>query len=250
MRRSKAKKRNQKEKRLTLKRRFLFWILKFFIFLFLFSLSPVALYRYVDPPTSALMLIRWAEAEGFQPSPVVIGNWVPLKDISPNLIKAVISSEDSKFFNHAGFDWDAVGDAFWNNLSSTRKIGASTISMQTAKNAFLWQSRTWLRKILEAYYTVLIEAFWGKARILEVYLNIIEWGEGVFGCSQASQFYFSQSAKSLSVENSAWLASVLPNPRLWPKNPTSKRILKSKMRILKGMKVVRIPTLVLETAAK
>jgi monofunctional biosynthetic peptidoglycan transglycosylase len=250
MRRSKAKKRNQKEKRQTLKRRFLFWVLKFVIFLFLFSLSPVILYRYVDPPTTPLMWIRWAETEGFQPSPVVIENWVPIEDISDNLIKAVISAEDSKFFNHAGFDWDAVGDAFWHNLSSTRKIGASTISMQTARNTFLWQSRTWLRKILEAYYTVLIEAFWGKARILEVYLNIIEWGEGVFGCSQASQLYFSQSAKSLSAESSAWLASVLPNPRAWPKNPNSKRILKSKMRILKGMKVVRIPSSVLETVAK
>ncbi len=250
MRRSKAKKRNQKEKRPTLKRRFLFWFFKFAIVLFLLSLIPVVLYRYVNPPTTPLMWIRWAEVEGFQPSSVVIENWVPLKDVSDNLIKAVISAEDGKFFNHAGFDWNAVGDAFWHNLTSTRKLGASTISMQTARNAFLWQSRTWLRKILEAYYTVLIEAFWSKARILEVYLNIIEWGEGIFGCSQASQFYFSQPAKSLSAENSAWLASILPNPRVWSMNPKSKKILKSKVRILKGMKVVRIPSLSSETTAK
>lgn len=242
MRRPKAKKRNRKEKKTTLKRRFLFWVLKFVIVLFLFSLIPVVIYRYINPPTTPLMWIRWAETEGFQPSPVAIKNWVPLKNVSDHLIKAVISAEDGKFFNHAGFDWNAVGEAFWNNLTSTRKIGASTISMQTARNAFLWQSRTWVRKVLEAYYTVLIEAFWGKARILEVYLNIIEWGEGIFGCSQAAQFYFSQSAKSLSIEDSAWLASILPNPREWSKKPTSKRILKSKMRILRGMKVVRIPS--------
>ncbi len=193
------------------------------------------------------MWIRWAENEGFRSSSIVIENWVPLKDVSDDLIKAVVSAEDSKFFNHAGFDWSAVGDAFWHNLNSSRKIGASTISMQTARNAFLWQSRTWIRKILEAYYTVLIETFWSKARILEVYLNIIEWGDGIFGCSRAAQFYFSQSTNLLSAEDSAWLASILPNPRVWSRKSSSKKILKSKARILKEMKVVRIPTSVLES---
>jgi monofunctional glycosyltransferase len=247
MRRSKLKK---KDKRTTLKRRFLLWILKLIVVIFLLSLFPVIIYQYVNPVTTPLMWIRWTENEEIRPSPIVIKNWVPLEDISDNLVKAVVSAEDGKFFNHAGFDWGAVGDAFWHNLTSNKKVGASTISMQTARNAFLWQSRTWFRKILEAYYTVLIETLWSKARILEVYLNIIEWGEGIFGCSRAAQFYFSQSPKTLSVENSAWLASILPNPRVWSKESSSKKIFKAKMRILKGMKVVKIPPSIFKEISK
>ena len=243
MRRSKAKKRS--EKRPTLKRRFLYWVLKSVAIIFLLSLLPVIAYRYINPTTTPLMWIRWAQNESFRSSSLIVEKWVPLKYVSENLIKAVVSAEDGKFFKHAGFDWDAVGDAFWHNLNSDKKIGASTISMQTARNAFLWQSRTWIRKILEAYYTILIEAFWSKARILEIYLNIIEWGEGVFGCSRAAQIYFSKSAKSLSDENSAWLASILPNPRVWSKKTSSKKILKARMRILKEMKFVQIPDSVL-----
>ena len=114
--------------------------------------------------------------------------------------------------------------------------------MQTSRNVFLWQSRTWLRKILEAYYTVLIEIFWGKARILEVYLNVIEWGDGIFGSSQAAQIYFSQPTKVLTIKNSVWLASILPNPRVWSKKSSSRNLIKANMRLLKGMKFVKVPS--------
>ena len=240
MRRSKPK------QRLNLKRRILFWVFKFFFVIFLLSLLPVVIYRYVNPLTTPLMWIRWMETGSLQPPPVILKDWVPLKDISNDLIKAVVSTEDGKFFEHAGFDWGAILDAFLHNLNSDKKLGASTITMQTARNAFLWQNRTWIRKTLEAYYTILIEMFWNKARILEVYLNIIEWGDGIFGCSQAAQFYFSQSTKSLSTKNSAWLASILPNPRIWSKKTSAKILLKSKIRILEEMKVVQIPASVLK----
>jgi monofunctional biosynthetic peptidoglycan transglycosylase len=238
--RSKSIKRKSKKKT-SLKRQLLFWGLKVVTVIFLLSLLPVAIYKYVNPPTTPLMWIRWMENEKFSPSPIDLERWVPLSNISENLIKAVVVAEDGNFFRHSGFDWGALGNAFLHNLSSSGKLGASTITMQTARNAFLWQSRTWFRKILEAYYTVLIETFWDKGRILEVYLNIIEWGDGIFGCSKATQFYFSKPVKSLDVESSAWLASILPNPRVWSKVSFARKIIKSNKRIIKGIKVVKIP---------
>ncbi len=140
-------------------------------------------------------------------------DWVPLNAISPALVKAVIASEDGKFCSHRGFDWDAIQDALEYNAQGQGVRGASTISQQTAKNLFLPQARTWLRKGFEAYLTVLLEALWPKKRIMEAYLNIVELGEGNFGAEAATQNYFGKSADELSRTEAARLAAVLPNPR-------------------------------------
>ncbi len=139
-------------------------------------------------------------------------NWIPLEEISPNLQLAVICSEDQNFLEHHGFDFDAIEKAAEHNEHSKHKRGASTISQQTAKNVFLWPGRSWVRKGLEVYFTFLIETIWSKQRIMEVYLNVIEFGDGIYGAQAASKEFFKQDAKKLSREQSALLASVLPNP--------------------------------------
>ena len=207
------------------------------------TVTPVLVYRIVNPPTTPLMWIRWVESEYDPAVPRHLKHWTPLSRISPHLIKAVLSSEDQKFFEHSGFDWNAAEAAFHHNLRSEKKIGASTISMQTARNVFLWQERTWLRKILEAYFTFLIEVFWGKDRILEVYLNVIEWGDGVFGCTDAAQTYFKRSPKKVSPIESAGMAAILPNPRKWSLDPPSKQVEARQARILNSMKVTSLNNL-------
>ncbi len=149
--------------------------------------------------------------------------WSSYDEISKNVFRAVVSGEDAKFMRHNGFDWDAIESARrYNKARKGRKLrGASTISMQTAKNAFLWHGRNYLRKALEAYFTVLIEFIWGKKRILEVYVNIIEFGEGIYGVQSASKHFFNKDASQLTSREAALLAAVLPNPRRWsPDNPT------------------------------
>lgn len=208
-----------------------------FIFL---SVSMVLLYKYVDPPTTPLLWIRWAES-GFDVNrPKLLGEWVPLDKISRNLVRAVLTSEDQKFERHSGFDWSAVKNAIEVNLNSNRMIGASTISMQTARNVFLWQNRDWIRKGLEAYFTVLIEMIWGKRRILEVYLNIIEWGDGVFGCEQAARVHFHRPVERVSQLESAWLAAILPNPRKWPGADYEKRVRRRQETILRRMRTTSL----------
>lgn len=168
------------------------------------------LYRVVPPPVTPLMLIRAAEGYG------LARDWVALSDISPNLQRAVIAAEDAKFCNHRGFDWDAVENAVERYQKKRRRIlGASTISMQTSKNLFLWPGRTFLRKGVEAYLTVWLEALLPKERILELYLNEIEWGPGIYGAQAASRHYFGVDASALSLHQAALLAAVLPNPIFW-----------------------------------
>jgi monofunctional glycosyltransferase len=205
-----------------------------------FTLLPVIVFRYVDPPTTPLMWIRWSSSD--TEIPRSLDTWQPLKNISPHLLKAVIAAEDQKFFTHHGFDWKAIEYAIQINLTTESKIGASTISMQTARNVFLWQKRTWLRKILEGYFTMLIEFFWDKRRILEVYLNVIEWGEGIFGCEKAAQKYFKRSSSLLSPVESAWMAAVLPNPRQWSRQPAPDHVLARQAKILDSMTILRIPS--------
>jgi monofunctional glycosyltransferase len=205
-----------------------------------FTLIPVIVFRYVDPPTTPLMWIRWSSSN--TESPRNLDTWQSLENISPHLFKAVIAAEDQKFFTHDGFDWKAIEYAIQVNLTTDRKIGASTISMQTARNVFLWQKRTWLRKILEGYFTTLIEFFWDKRRILEVYLNVIEWGEGIFGCEKAAQKYFKHSSSLLSPVESAWLAAVLPNPRQWSRQPVPDHVRARQAKILDSMVILRIPS--------
>lgn len=181
------------------------------------SLGWVLLYRLVPPPGTPLMLIRWAE-EGADAE----RQWVPLSAISPHLVRAVIAAEDARFCAHHGFDWEAIQEAMEENEDGGPLRGGSTISMQTAKNAFLWPGRTWVRKGVEAGFTLLIETLWPKRRIAEIYLNIVEWGDGLYGAEAAARRHFGKPAAALTRREAALLAVVLPNPRRWnPARPTA-----------------------------
>ncbi|HUP91029.1 MAG TPA: monofunctional biosynthetic peptidoglycan transglycosylase [Solimonas sp.] len=163
--------------------------------------------RWLPPPTTAFMLQS--------PKKPVSYHWVPAAQIAETARKAVVASEDQKFWTHDGFDMEAIGKALEHNKKSRRKRGASTISQQTAKNLFLWPGGGYLRKGVEAGFTVLMERLWSKQRILEVYLNIAEFGPGIYGVEAASQAYFGKPAARLSADESARLAAVLPSPRHW-----------------------------------
>jgi monofunctional biosynthetic peptidoglycan transglycosylase len=171
-------------------------------------------YRFVPVPTTMLML-----SEGLLGGQAIKRNWVPLERISPNLIRSVIASEDNEFCRHWGFDFKEMEDA-WKDAERGGKLrGASTISQQTAKNVFLWPGRSWVRKGLEAYFTLMIEGLWPKRRIMEVYLNVIEWGPGVFGAEAAARKWFGKSASRLTRLEAARLAAILPSPKRYRANP-------------------------------
>jgi monofunctional biosynthetic peptidoglycan transglycosylase len=178
------------------------------------TVLPVLALRWLDPPTSAFMLARrWeAQREGTRDF-VLRWRWVDAAAISPQLPIALVAAEDQKFPRHDGFDVEAIREAL-DEQGEGGGRGASTISQQVAKNLFLWSGRSWLRKGVEAWYTLLIEAFWPKARILEVYANIAEFGDGVYGAEATAQAYFAKPAARLSAQESALLAAVLPNPRV------------------------------------
>lgn len=182
----------------------------------------VGLYRWLPVYVTPLVIIRTVEY-AFQGKWVPINkDWVAIDEISPHLAKAVIASEDPKFLSHNGFDFEAIARAIDANKKRKIKLGASTISQQTAKNVFLYPSRTYLRKGLEAYFTLLIETMWDKRRILEVYLNVIELGPGLYGAEAASKFYYKKTALKLNLEEAQLFAAILPNPRRWnPKRPTN-----------------------------
>ena len=212
----------QKTKRFSLGRIFLF-IGKLLLSAVIFSVLLVAIYTVMHPPITPLMLLRPIEGIFSGEFVGIDRDWKNYEDISPHIFRAVIASEDGKFMKHDGFDWKAIERA--KRINAMRKgkrlIGASTISMQTSKNVFLWPGRNYVRKALEAYFTVLIEAIWGKRRILEIYVNSIEWGSGVYGVEAAAQKYFDKSAADLTKQEAALLASVLPNPRKWsPAKPS------------------------------
>lgn len=175
-------------------------------FLFFAPAFVILVYAVVPPPVTPLMLIRAVEGHG------LTKGWVPLSEISPHLQRAVIAAEDGKFCNHGGFDWEAVDTALQRIRRGGSLHGASTISMQTAKNLFLSPQRTFVRKGAEAYITVWLETLLSKKRILELYLNVIEFGPGIYGAEAAAQHYFGVSAKDLSRAQSAQLAAVLPGP--------------------------------------
>ena len=218
------------------------WKITFDLFLFFIALTlaPVLIYKFVNPPTTPLMWIRWVESDTPQNLPRYLNTWVPIEEVSRNIIKAVLAAEDQKFFIHSGFDWLAIEYAIQTNLTTGMKVGASTISMQTARNVFLWQTRTWFRKLLESYFTILIEFFWSKQRILEVYLNVIEWGDGLYGCEKAAHKYFQRSSKILTPVESAWMAAVLPSPRHWTVRPTPKHVQARQMKIMDTLPYMQI----------
>ncbi len=181
---------------------------------FLSTLLLVLLFKFVPVPYTPLMCLRHIEAHREGRSLDIQHEWVPLEDISPNLIAAVVNHEDAKFYEHRGFDWDAIVYAYEQNQHYGYIIsGGSTISQQTAKNIFTFHSRTYLRKAVEAYFTMLIEFIWGKERIMEVYLNMIEMGDGVFGAEAAAEHYFCDSAAGLTRYEANDLAARLPDPR-------------------------------------
>jgi monofunctional glycosyltransferase len=165
----------------------------------------ILLFRFVNPPASSLMLRQWLTGNS------VNRTWVPINRMSPNLIRAVIVAEDGRFCDHAGIDFQAIGQAL-EQASDGFPRGASTISMQVTKNMFLWSSKSYIRKIIELPLTLIMELVWPKWRILEVYLNIAEWGPGVFGAEAASRFHFRQPAARLNERQAALLAATLPNP--------------------------------------
>jgi monofunctional biosynthetic peptidoglycan transglycosylase len=189
------------------------FFLRALVILFIFSLGITILYRFVPVPYTPLMF--WRSIASIFSEEKFVGidkKWVPIEKISKSMQQSVIKSEDYKFYQHHGFDFDAIEKAMQYNKTHKKKKGASTISQQTAKNVFLWPSRSWIRKGMEAYFTVLIEMFWPKKRILECYLNVIEFGKGVYGVEAASQKFFKHPASKLNSAEAALMAAVLPNP--------------------------------------
>ena len=192
------------------------FVLKAVLFVLLVTVGWVFLYRYVNPPVTPLMVMKYF-GEG-QP---IKKEWKDYDEISGNMKLAVIAAEDQTYPVHNGFDVDSIIDAIEDKQRGKRLRGASTISQQTAKNVFLWPSRTWTRKGAETYFTFLIETLWGKKRILEVYLNVMETGSGIYGTEKAAEVYFGKPAKRLTKGEAALIAAVLPNPeRMSPGRPS------------------------------
>ena len=192
------------------------------ILFFAISIGWVVLARFVPVYATPLMLIRTVEALAAGEAPRNTKDWVSIDKISHNMVQAVVASEDNLFMQHHGFSVTDIEKAIKHNKKGKRIRGGSTISQQTAKNVFLWPKRSYLRKGLEAYFTVLIELFWSKERIMEVYLNVIEMGDGVYGVQAAAQTYFNKDALQLTKSQSALIAACLPNPRKYSvSNPTS-----------------------------
>lgn len=213
-------------------KRFFKFLFKLIAGLFAFSILIVIIYGWVPVPFTPLMGIRYFE----YPEEKIQHDWVPMEQISNNLKLAVIASEDQLFPRHNGFDVEAIEKAIENNKKGKRIRGASTISQQTAKNVFLWPGRNWLRKGLEVYFTFLIETFWSKERILEVYLNSIEMGKGIYGAEAASQAWFNKPANHLTPQEAAAIAAILPNPRQYRANPASNYIQGRKSWIVRNMR--------------
>lgn len=184
------------------------------LYFFFGTIALVVLFKFVPISFTPLMLLRQIEARQEGRHLEIHHEWVPIEDISTELIAAVIDEEDARFYEHSGFDWHAIRCAYQRNQRAGKIVrGGSTISQQTAKNIFCTPSRTYVRKAFEAYFTILIEFIWGKERIIEVYLNSIEMGDGVFGAEAAAEHYFSTSAANLNRRNANYLAARLPNPR-------------------------------------
>jgi monofunctional biosynthetic peptidoglycan transglycosylase len=210
------------------------------VWFFAISIFLVVLYRFVPVPFTPLMVTRFFENTFSGKEVYFDHDWESISNISPNLQKAVIASEDATFQTHHGFDFDAISKALRHNEKGKKIHGGSTISQQTAKNVFLWQGRSWIRKGLEAYFTVLIEIFWSKERIMEVYLNSIEMGDGVYGAQAASRHWFSKDASQLTARDAAGIAAILPNPRKFEASHSSPYINRRKERIVNRMRYVKL----------
>ena len=201
-----------KKQNTTVINRVLRWARNLLIFFFTSTILAVVILKYIPVYVTPLMLIRACEQVVDGKSPTIRHEWVPLEQINHNLPQAVMASEDNLFLKHSGFDLEQIQKAQIEAQEGKRQRGASTISQQTARNVFLWQHRSWFRKGLEAYFTFLIEIIWGKERIMEVYLNSIEMGPGIYGAQAVAEANFGTSADKLTKDQSAYIAVSLPNP--------------------------------------
>lgn len=215
-------------------RKILRWSIGLF---FASSLLAVIVYKWVPVPVTPLMLIRCCQQMSKGEKIRLKFHWVKLdEEITPELALAVVASEDQKFLSHNGFDLDAISLAWEERVEGKRKRGASTISQQTAKNVFLWPGGGWFRKGLEAYFTILIELTWDKHRIMEVYLNVIEMGDGIYGADALAWQHFGRSADRLTRANCALIAATLPNPLKYSSKNPSKYMLRRQTQIMQQMK--------------
>lgn len=214
------------------------FIWKAMLWFFALSIFSVILFKWVPVPITPLMVSRMIENKVKGNDVVFSHDWVSLDEMSPNLPKAVISSEDGNFLTHSGFDFKAMQKAFEGNNKGKKLKGGSTISQQTAKNVFLWQGRSYIRKGFEAYFTFLIELIWGKERIMEVYLNSIEMGNGVYGAKEAARHWYSKDVKNLTMNEAAGIAAILPNPRKYKASNSSSYINRRKVKIVRLMNTI------------
>ena len=215
-------------------------LFKAMMWFLIISVGLTIFYRFVPVPYTPLMF--WRSAASIFTGDKFVGiekKWVPIEEISKSMQQSVIKAEDYKFYQHRGFDFEAIEKAIQYNKTHKKKKGASTISQQTAKNVFLWPSRSWIRKGMEAYFTVLIEFLWPKERILEVYLNVIELGSGVYGVEAASQKFFKRPAKKLNSSQAALMAAVLPNPIRFRIDKPSRYISRRQRKIM-GTKIPKV----------
>lgn len=198
------------------------WLGKILLVFFIYSLGLTLIYRWVPVYFTPLMGIRLVEQALDKDKELKLDkDWTPIEEISGHMVQAVVAAEDQRFLEHFGFDVEAILKALEGNQTGRNLKGGSTISNQTAKNVFLWPGRNYVRKGFEAYFTLMIELFWSKERIMEVYLNVIETGEGVYGVEAAAQAFYNKQASELNRNEAAMIAAVLPNPRRWsPANPT------------------------------
>lgn len=213
------------------------------IFLWYFSVfARIVAYIWINPDSTAFQRLQMSELEDENPKIQKRQQWVDYDKISPALKKALIAAEDAKFNDHDGFDWDGIEQAFDKNLSKGKIVaGGSTISQQLAKNLFLSPSRNPLRKIDEAIITVMLETLMDKQRIFEIYLNVIEWGEGIYGAEAAAKYYFNTSAKRLNTYQAAYLAAMVPNPRYYQDHRSTRHLQWKTSILLKRLKQSDIP---------
>ncbi len=212
------------------------WLQRIVIFFFASTILAVVAYRWIPVYFTPLMFIRCYQQASRGEEVRMRHHWVPLSEISKYMPVAVMASEDQRFMEHHGFDFDAIDKAIKEHQDGKRQRGGSTISQQTAKNVFLWPEASWVRKGLEAYFTVLIELCWSKQRIMEVYLNSIEMGDGIYGAEAVAQWHFATTAAGLTRQQCALIAATLPNPlRFSSKNP-SKYMLRRQTWIMRQMK--------------
>jgi monofunctional glycosyltransferase len=199
------------------------------------SVGLTLLFKWVPVPLTPLMVIRCVEQKTSGESLKLSHDWVSIDHIPMKLQLAVVCSEDQNYLRHYGFDWAAMKKAMRQNDRGKRLRGGSTISQQTAKNVFLWPGRSYVRKGFEAWFTLLIETFWSKERIMEVYLNSIEMGDGIYGAQAAAMHWFGKDAEKLTSAECAAIAAILPNPRVYQANPPSRYVAARKAWILKQM---------------